>query len=219
MRTGTALMGLLALATPVPAEAQDIRVGAVQTWPDHALLGAPLGISVSAGWRAYPVIGVRIGYEAAWDEFSSFGSTCVGLIPPEGIKECGGEPRQESATLSAWEISVPLTVLQRDRLRLEVAPGFRLAHLNSDQTGEETGRRRSARKDMSGFDAGIDLLIQPLSSNLLTIFLGAHTTMFNRYQEEQIADGYTPFEEDVSVTRVTLGLSLRRWWLPLEANR
>ena len=100
MRTGgpRLVIGIL-LATLIPTLgfAQEVRVDALLLWPDHQLLGTPAGVGVSAATQQLYRVRFRLGYEHYWDRFGSFGSTCVGLIPPEMVPDCQGERRREAS--------------------------------------------------------------------------------------------------------------------------
>lgn len=190
--------------------AQELRISSVFNQSDHDLVENPVGIAFAAGVPIYWRIGIRVGYQVSRDRFQSFGSTCNGLIPPEMEEECAGENRREESRYDALELSVPITVLSLDRARFDVIPSYHRASMESDQTGLRTERRRSANKDMSGFGIGAEVRFQPLRWRQLQVFLSAHRTQLTRYKYEPIIDGYSPFEKDISVTSVEVGLSYRR---------
>ena len=102
-----AVVLLLLLSTPA-LHGQEIRVGATFAWPDHDLLGHPVGGAVAAGIRVNRVIGLRFGYERARDRFESYGSTCVGLIPPDQAEECidGYSPFEDDVDVTHAELGL-----------------------------------------------------------------------------------------------------------------
>ncbi len=200
---------LLLLATRM-LHGQEIRAGVTYAWPDHDLLGHPVGAAVAAGIRVNRVVGLRLGYERARDRFESYGSTCVGLIPPEQAEDCADEARRESSTLGAMFLAVPLVLHSANRWEAGVIPGLRLAQLESDQTGVESGRTRSARKTMSGLFLGAEVRLRPVATKGLWVYVSLQRTVLRWYEDERKIDGYSPFEEDVNVTHAEVGLSVRR---------
>jgi hypothetical protein len=89
-------------------------------------------------------------------------------------------------------------------------PGLRLAQLESDQTGVESGRTRSARKTMSGLFLGAELRLRPVARKGVWVYLNLQRTLLRRYADERKIDGYSPFEEDVNITHAEVGFSVRR---------
>ena len=210
MRHILVLVSVLLIMCFGESGAQELRISPVFNQSDHDLLENPMGIAVSAGVPIYRRIGIRVGYQLSQDHFRSFGSTCVGLIPPEMEDECAGEDRREESQYNALDLSLPITVLSLDRIQFDLIPSYRRAAVESDQTGLRSDRRRSADKDMSGFGIGAEVNIQPLRWPQLHVFLGAHRTQLTRYKYEPVIDGYSPFEEDISVTSIQVGVSYRR---------
>ena len=188
--------------------AQELRISSVFNQADHDLLENPTGVALSAGVPVYRWIGIRAEYQWSQDQFRSFGSTCWGgPIMPEMEEECAGEDRRNESHHNALKLSVPLTVLSLSRIDFDVIPSYHRASFESDQKGLRSDRKRSANKDMSGFGIGAEVNIQPLRWRQLHAFLGAHWTQLTRYRDETILDGYSPFEKDISVTSVEVGLS------------
>lgn len=196
---------LVVLATP-PAAAQELRVSALKMWPDHDLLGSPHGLGLAASARPFGRAGIRFGVEVSRDDFDSFGSTCVGLIPPD--VDCSGEPRREEARVRTLSLTVPVTVASSGRLRLDLLPGLRTAWLESEQTGTVSGRTRSAEKAMYGYELGAEAGMATVRRGALRIHLSGHVGTLEPYREEIVADGYTPFERRIDYWRLQLGLSL-----------
>ena len=153
---------------------------------------------------------MRLGFETSGDRFSSFGSTCVGLIEPGREADCAGEDREEKAGVNAITVFFPITLFSSKRLEFELIPGFRHTRMENDQTGVVSDRTRSAKKDMFGFGLGAGVQLRPLANRQLHIFLAAHRARLNRYEDGTVIDGYSPFEMDQSVTQVEVGVSVRR---------
>jgi hypothetical protein len=199
----------LLLSVAASSGAQEVRLGSVYSRPDHDLLGSPLGVSFSAGVRLHRLIGFRVGYERSRDSFSSFGSTCVGFIQPEMETDCADEARRERSGLNALVLSIPVTLHSGKRFEFGVVPGFRRVWIENERTGVVSGRSPSADKDMSGFGVGAEIQVRPLERREVRLYLAAHTTLLSRYEDELEIDGYSPFEQDISLAQLEFGLSHR----------
>lgn len=199
----TAAALILLLAPPAPA--QEVRVGVVQAWPDHELLGSPLGVSLAVEDEIIDRVGLRIGVEASGDDFRSLGSTCVGLVPP-GM-DCSAEPREERARIRSIALSVPLSVASTRWIGLRLVPGLRTTWLDSDQTGLESGRTRTAEKSMYGYEIGAEATM-PIDAWPLQIHLSGAIGELRPYREDLLVDGYSPFEDAVGFRWLQLGVSL-----------
>ena len=210
MRRLLGVVSVLVLVAAGESGAQELRVGPVFNRSDHPLIENPTGIGVSAGIPVHPRIGFRVGYQLSRDRFRSFGSTCVGLTLPEMEDKCAAEDRREASRYAVLMLSVPITVLSSGRVDLAVVPGYHCASLESDQTGLRSDRTRSAAKDMSGFGIGAEVRLRPWRWRQLHVVLGVHRTRLDRYEDGRQVDGYSPFEEDVSVTSIEVGVSYRR---------
>lgn len=188
-----------------PVAAQDLRVGGVQAWVGHDLLGNPRGIQAELGVPLTARVAVRIGHGRYADDFVSIGSTCVGLIPP--WRDCTAEPRDDRARMHEFALSVPVTVLSAPRLRLDVVPSGRTVRLESEQLGLESGRALSAEKRMFGLALGAELVGAPLRDGPLRLHVGGNVGLLHPYEHTVVADGYTPFEETIRLAWIQVGLS------------
>ena len=198
---------MLTLLVAPAGLAQELRVGALQAWPDHDLLGSPRGLSVAVGTRLLDRVGVRLGFESYGDDFQSLGSTCVGLIPPN--VDCSGELRSEQARMRAVALATPLSLVSIERLQLSLVPGLRTAWIKSDQVGTQSGRTRNAEKAMYGYEIGAEAIV-PVSRLPLQFHLSGHVGALHPYRDEALIDGYSPFEQGFGFSRLQVGLSLIR---------
>jgi hypothetical protein len=209
---GTLVAALAAsalLSAPV-LEAQELRLGMVQSWPGNSRLGSPTGVVVSGGTRPFGRFGFRQAYEFGKDRFHTFGSTCVGLIPPEEVPGCEPEDQREVATLQSVSFSAPWAVHTRERLEISLVPTFRWSWFESERTGVTSDRELDADESMWGFGLGGEILVQPFSGAPLRLFLGAHAGFLGQTEYESIADGYSPFDEGFSLTQVEVGIVYRQ---------
>lgn len=194
---------------PPQAGAQEFRLGILQSWPGNTRLGSPTGVVVAAGIRPFKRVGIRLAYERGEDRFRTFGSTCVGLIPPEQVPECAPESRREVANLQAISLSAPVAILLQERLEVAMVPTFRSSWFKSERTGVVSDRELNADESMWGFGIGGEVLFQPFSAVPARVFLGAHAGFLGQTEYESIADGYSPFDEGFSLTQVELGIAYR----------
>lgn len=197
-----ALLGCMNAAAP----AQDLHVGVTQMWPGHELLGDPLGIDVAVAGQPFERIGVRAGVEIYRDDFRSVGSTCVGLIPP-GV-DCSDEARRDETDVTVLWLTVPVVVASAGRVELALLPAARTAWVESVQVGLESGRTRAADKSMFGYEVGVEAAVAPIANRSLRLRLSGHAGGPHPYNEEIVADGYTPFNDRIGVLRARLGVSL-----------
>lgn len=207
IRTGVLVAGIFTLLLS-EASAQDVRVGVGKGWLDHELLGAPVGAGVTLGIQLTDRLGLRAGYERYRQDFTSFGSTCVGLMPPDA--DCDGESRTDEARISAFTLTAPISLFTWDRVTVALVPGVRTGSVSNLQTGDRTGRRRSAEKNVIGLELGGELRTQIHPSHPFFADLRGSVGSLRRWNEENIADGYTPFEDPMGYTRLEVGLSVRR---------
>ena len=196
---------LIWVALPLAGTAQDVGIHGARLDPDHGLLGNPAGIGGAFNWNAKPWIGLRVEYTRAHDGFESFGSTCVGLSIPE---ECGAEDRAETASIDSWSMSLPVTLELGARIRLSFVPGIRRVHFDSAQRGRVSGRVRRATKNVLGPQAGIELRARVSRSVPIAVTLGGYVANLPWFEEVQIVDGYTPFEQSVSISWIQIGLTI-----------
>jgi hypothetical protein len=201
----------LLLATPA-LRAQDVQVTAVRIASAHDLLGTPLGVEIAMDVPAAKGVALRISVGSAWDNFHSFGSTCVGLLFPGQELDCEGENRAESSRVLSASVGVPLSRPVGPRVRLSLIPEIRRLWLRSEQVGQRSGRARRATKNVTGLGVGGEVHVQPVAGAPVWLVLGGSLDDFVWYPDEYVADGYAPFEQDLSSARVSLGVSVHRDW-------
>lgn len=194
------------LAAARPAQAQELRVGVARVHADHDLLGIPTALDASIGAGLTPRVGVRLGIQHGGDEFSSVGTTCMGLVFPGA--DCGGEARREESTISALFVRLPVTRLL-GWARVGFVPEVRRLAMKSRQEGTASGRVRTAEKVAWGLGLGAELDVFVWDRPGVALHAGVHAAMHPWFEEELIADGYTPFERSVSLVWVEVGMSLR----------
>ena len=198
------LVAMLGSASPIGC--QEVRLAVAQGFPSNDLLGSPQLMEVSVGTVGSPV-SVRFGFQYGRDNFSSTGSTCVGLLGP-GV-DCSVEPTVEAARTRAWSLQLPLqTDLTWGDLRL--IPGIRWMSVSSVQTGQVSDRSRDAEKDVAGYQIGLEVRTDPLRSFPLSFHAGAHFSRHPWFGDGLLIDGYSPFESTLDLSWIEIGLTLDR---------
>lgn len=200
------VVGGLAAARPAQAQAQELRLGVARVHADHHLLGTPTVLDASIGAGLGPGVGVRLGIQHGGDEFSSVGTTCVGLILPGA--DCAGEARREESTISALFVRLPVTG-SLGWARVGFVPELRRMVMKSRQEGMASGRVRAAEKVAWGVGLGGELDVFVWDSPRVALHVGVHSAMHPWFDEEIIADGYTPFETTVHLSWLELGVAVR----------
>ncbi len=203
-RIGVAIMCGCALSGR-NADAQELRVSVGAAESSHELLGSPTSLQGSVGGRIEPWLGVRLGLQYGWDRFTSVGSTCVGLVPPGA--DCGPEPREERSTTVAVFLSAPLTATFGWG-EIGLVPGIRRVAMSSRQEGTTSGRAREADKAAYGVQMGIESELFLLTRPHVGLHLGAYWAAHPWFDEEIVADGYTPFEETTRLRWIQVGMSV-----------
>jgi hypothetical protein len=200
---------LMALAGHAPAaRGQELGLSVVHLRSDHELLESSTGFGFAVGARLSSRLGVRLGYQDTSGSFAATGSTCAGLIAPD--EDCADEPRADQARTRSVLLSAPLTLRDDGRLGIAVVPGLQWTSVTSEQLGERTGRTRRASKANPGVALGLELQVRPERDGPLAVVLSGGHSLLDPLRTEHIADGYTPFEQRIGLTRFSLGLVFRR---------
>lgn len=194
------------LAAARPALAQELRIGVARVDTDHELLGTPTVLQASIGTGLIPKVGVRLGIQHGGAEFSSLGSTCVGLVPPD--EDCSPERRAEESTTTTLFVSVPSRV-SVGWGRVGVVPEVRRLVMKSRREGTRSGRVRTADKVAYGLGLGAELDVFLWDRPGVALHAAVHAATHPWFDEEIIADGYTPFEETVRLTWLEVGVTVR----------
>ena len=185
--------------------AQEVRMGAHVSSTDHELLGDPTGLGMAVGLQINDRLGLRVGYERSSASFESVGSTCIGLVFPG--QDCAAERRADDARMGAITLAVPIAVVRAERLTVSLVPGARDGWVSSNQEGQRTGRSRLAEKDMYGLELGGEVRVRPWGSIPIHMTIGGSLTSLHPWRSEFIADGYSPFERDVDLSRAEVTVS------------
>lgn len=190
------------------AEAQDLSLSAVAVNADHELLGARL---VGGAARFVFPVGNRVrlfvGGERASGRSFRTGIPCGGFYDPHS--GCVTESLRDDGTLSTGEGGVDVRLLAADGFVLRASGDIRLGLVSATTTGLTSGRTLSATKAVRGADVGVDAFWSPWPERPLSIDAGVRYGGLTPLVNEQILDGYTPFDSAFRTTRVSIGLSWR----------
>ena len=187
------------------AQAQELRLGLGRAESDHELLGSPLSIAAGVGARANPWLGFRFGLQYGRDHFTSSGSTCAGLVPPDA--DCGPELRDDEARIMALALGLALT-RSFGRAEVSLVPALRRMHMSSQQEGTETGNVRGADKTAYGFGIGIEGQIHLSRTPAVALYLSASSASHPWSSDEIVPDGYTPFQDGARLSWIEVGLAV-----------
>jgi hypothetical protein len=130
--------------------------------------------------------------------------TCVGLVSPG--EDCGPELRSEEASITATALSLAFTQSLR-RGEIGLVPSVRRMRMRSMQTGATTSRRRQAEKVVYGIGVGLEGQVNLLSRPAIAIHFSANAASHTWFEQELVADGYTPFEDGAKLQWFEVGLT------------
>ena len=199
------LVGWWVLAWAAPCGAQQLRFAGGLVKTDHHLLGSFPVLNAGIGFRPLPWFGVRLGFQGGRHRFDSFGTTCIGLVPPG--QDCAPEPREETATLRAWSIAFPFT-REWEWGDTRLVPGLRRLHVTSAQRGVASGRVRRAEKSFFGLEVGLETSVRPFTTRRFALELGLHGAVHPLFEDRPVADEYSPFVSTVGMVWVNVGFAV-----------
>ena len=202
----------LALVSMLPAAAmaQGGSVGAVVIGVDHYLFTKPLiGVSGQLAHQiSHTPLFVRVSAQRLTRKSYRVGSTCVGLVPPNG---CPSEPLRDDAGFIAGTVGVGIRLLHRRHVALNVTGDVGVSVINLDTHGTVNGVSISARKELWDSEIGVEAAWSPWPLLPLGINAGVAIGAERPRRNEGQIDGYSPFEETFRVMQAHIGLA---WRLP-----
>jgi hypothetical protein len=205
MRHIAALAMLLSAGSTV--EAQEMWLAATVAQSNHRILGNPGGIAGGATFPLQPRFAFRVAYSLLDSDQTRVGSTCTGLVLDPA--ECAQEPIDDAATLQGVMFGLVGTVARRGRVALRMIPSASVVRVRAISRGLRTGRELTASSAMIGFGVGAELWMTPNTQWPLALHVGGHVGMVSG-RDQAIVDGYSPFTDDIRLTRVDVGFSVWR---------
>jgi hypothetical protein len=206
------MLGAAMLAAGSVANAQQVWISASAAQSSHRLLPDPGGPAGGVTWPLNDRLAARVGLFHFVDRQTRVGSTCVGLILDPA--ECVQERIDDRSALGGVTLGLVATVVRWRRVSLTFVPAFSVALVRADSRGEQTGRSLEASNAMLGVSGGAEVSVVPSVRWPIALHVAAHTGTVEG-SDQQIADGYTPFNDGIRLTRFEIGLSV---WKPAAAT-
>lgn len=209
-------LGAILAAAASTLGAQEVRLAALWANPDLDLLGGLRGGAAAVGIRVHPRLAVRLGMERLSGDQLRIGVPCAGLAQPG---TCGPEQVRDESSLNTFGIGLDATAVRSPYLDVHLVPMLGSASVESTTRGLASGREIAATRTLVSLDLGAELAIRPRPWFPLALHLAARFgTLFPR-TKETIADGYTPFEDGVSIARYEAGVTWSYGPRPRSARR
>jgi hypothetical protein len=206
-----ATLALIATSFSLPT------VAAAQTWgasgivagTSHYLLADVLtGFGLRArGPIGNRVVSIRLGFEHVSGTSHRFGVPCSGLIPPGS---CPPEPLRDEGRLTSLAAGVALPLITARRFDLETLASLRVGRAHSRTLTRTSGEVLSAAKLLWGAEWGLDGTWAPWARVPVAVELSLSLGGLLPVMAEQVADGYTPFNQGFAMGRLALGVVWRR---------
>lgn len=202
-----ALLAALSFA-PAAAQAQAATVSALRLDAHHELLGdALMGAGALLTWpRAKSGVAFQFGVERLGANTARFGIPCAGLIQPG---TCPQEALRDRARLTGARGGAVYRAVGSARAGIDVSADLALAHVRVETRGLASGSKLSATKLMWGPRLGATGSWEPISRVPVALEIGASVGGLTPLVHQHIVDGYAPFENDIGLRVVHVGLSWR----------
>lgn len=199
-------VAVFAVAAVGVASAQSVTVSGTSATAQHPLLGEPLiGASIAIRTREAPTM-FQFEVSHARARSGRIGAPCAGLIRPGS---CPPEPLRDNARLLSAGGGAALRVLRTARVSVSLTGDLSLASVRADTRGETSGGRLSASKTLWGATLGARAAWTPVMRVPLALELGVGIGTLSPIKEDDVVDGYTPFESQFQVRRAQLGITWR----------
>jgi len=192
----------------IDVSAQSLSVSAVAMSADHELLGDPL-IGASVGIRFATHSGsksLRLDVERLTGNAERFGVPCGGFIAPD---TCPQESVRDDARLSSATAGMGFRLFARRHAAVAVTADLGVARIVVKTRGLSTGKTLNADKNMWSGLIGAEGTWTPLMRVPLVLHFGAGVGGLMPLRPEQVADGYTPFNRTIALSRARLGIAFQ----------
>jgi hypothetical protein len=188
------------------ASAQSVTVSATSAAAQHPLLGESLvGASIAVRTREAPTT-FQFEVSHARARSGRIGAPCAGLIRPGS---CPPEPLRDDARFLSASGGGALRVLRAERVSVALTGDLSLASMRADTRGETSGGRLFASKTLWGATLGARAAWTPMRRVPLDLELGVGIGTLSPIREDDVVDGYTPFESQFEVRRAQFGITWR----------
>jgi hypothetical protein len=122
---------------------------------------------------------------------------------------CPVQTIHDDADYSAFSTGLVLPLFRRDAFELGATLTGILAKASVFSRGETTGQTLSADKVMFGATIGVAGSWRPIRSLPASLDAGVAIGGLHPAIVDNVADGYTPFDDDFRITTFRVGLSVR----------
>jgi len=203
-----AFAAVLAVSLSGPSWGQELAVSAVALDAHHYLLGAPLtgGAVALRGGPAGGRFTYRVGGEWLRGHNERTGIPCGGFIQPG---TCAPERVRDESRLSGANAGAAVRMLGGERAALALTGDLTVASIHAETRGLTSGRSIDATKVLWGMRVGAEGWWAPWPRTPLALELGAAAGKLTPFAADQVLDGYTPFNDGFSFTRLWVGLTWR----------
>jgi hypothetical protein len=173
----------------------------------HRLIGTLGGYDLQLTGQRLGLVSVAGSFGRHRGSHLRTGVACVGLIRPGD--SCPTEQLRDQATMTevAGTLDVALfrQMISGAVIEGTAAVGIQALQLRSSSRGQVTGNQIEAERTRFGPSFGFEMTARPKRAIPVGVSLGISGGAYGDTQGQAI-DGYAPFEEGFSVTRVEVGL-------------
>lgn len=199
-------LGILSISSATRVRAQAIEAGVVVVSANHELLGDPLyGGSVAV---RFPIRrsrqSLRFGFERVGGNAERFGVACAGLVDPD---RCHDETLIDHSRLVRFTGGLGFPVFVKQRGTVAVIGDLTLGRIRSVTRGVSSGGTLNATKVMMGGLIGAEASVKPVARFPLALQLAGSIGALMQARPENVADGYTPFNDGFSIRHARFGLA------------
>jgi hypothetical protein len=198
---------LAAVFVASPAIAQRLTASYGLAHSDHRLIGTLGGYDLQLTGQRLGLVSVAGSFGRHRGSHLRTGVACVGFIlPADG---CPTEQLRDQATTTevAGTLDVALfrQMISGAVIEGTAAVGVQALQVKSSSRGQTTGNQIEAERTRFGPTFGFEVTARPKPAVPIGVSFGISGGAYGDTQG-QATDGYTPFEEGFSVTRVEVGL-------------
>ena len=173
----------------------------------HDLQPNATGFTASFVFPVHARIGAALTLDRLRGDAAGVGIVCVGLIDPD---DCPSEPYTQNGPPITVGVGPEFSVYQATHVGISLRPQLLVGSIRSETLGYETGKTLSAIKTEVGVSLSAEVRVTPLSRIPIDVAVGAALGNFGSAKQEQVVDGYTPFEGSFTRRMVYAGVAFTR---------
>ncbi len=178
-------------------------VGRAGTAERAALVGGgvTLGTRVSRG-----AFTLQLQGEVMRGSRDQLASICSGNVPPD-VTLCNPRRLRTTTTFESGSIGVLAPVLHRARITFSLAGALGIVRIGTESRDSIGRAALAARRLMYVPEVGLDWRWRPSLRHPIGLTAGAAIGSIRPITEDRVADGYTPFNRELGLWRVWLGVN------------